>query len=464
MSWLQNNVVLPLFERDRHRGLGNRLKKFERFDRLPEDAQRTYQSAQIRKLLLHAYETVPLYREAFKQAGSHPNDWKSGEPVPLPIISRETIRDDSQRMLSSNYLPKQLRTAITGGTTSMPVILKRDIEAQRNKLAMQYHLNRWFGFDQGDKMMAVWGAQRDLELDPSWRWKLYEEKIRRQIPAPAGQINDEVFARFLQRLNTYKPKVLFGYSVTMTRFAEYVAASNLPHHKPKLAIVTAEPASAADKFSIASAFGCEVTEQYGSREVGMVASECELHNGLHFYPAGCYPEFEYLAMSPDGPMYRLIITDLLNYGMPLIRYDTGDCVLLQEGSCACGRPFPRVKSILGRVLDTLVLADGSEVPGMAVAAHLMGLTHNYRCITQVQIIQKAMDLICVKYVSRGDAGETTSELERMRNGLSKVFPESVRIDLLRVDDIPRAPSGKLRLCIREMKHPSAKMTATSDPA
>jgi phenylacetate-CoA ligase len=298
-------------------------------------------------------------------------------------------------------------------------------------------------------------------MNPSWRWKIYEEKILRQIPAPAGQISDEVFERFLQRMNSYKPEVLFGYSVTMARFAEYISAGSAPRHKPRLVIVTAEPASKADKLAIAAAFGCEVTEQYGSREVGMVASECEMHDGLHFYPAGCLPEFEYLANSPDGPMYRLIITDLLNYGMPLIRYDTGDCVLLDHAECPCGRWYPRVKAILGRVLDTLILADGSEIPGMAVAAHMMGLTHNYRSITQVQVIQKAMDLIRVKYVSRGTAEETQSELMRIRDGLAKVFPPPMEFDLVRVDDIPRAPSGKQRVCIREMEHPSARRTSTA---
>jgi phenylacetate-CoA ligase len=464
VSWLQNNIVLPLFERDRHWGLGRRLREFARFDKLPEARQREYQAAQIKRLLTHAYESVPLYREAFEKAGAHPRDWEMGRPIPLPLTSRETVREDAQRMISNKFPPEQLRKAITGGTTSTPVILQRDVEGQRDKLAMQYHLNRWFGFDQGDKMMAVWGAQRDLELNPSWRWRIYEERILRQIPAPAGQIGDEVFERFLQRLNSYKPKVLFGYSVAMTRFAEYVAAKKAPHHEPKLAIVTAEPATEADKRSIAAAFGCEVTEQYGSREVGMVASECKRHDGLHFYPAGCFPEFEFLAMSPDGPMYRLIITDLLNYGMPLIRYDTGDCVLLHEGQCACGSWYPRVKAILGRVLDTLILADGSEIPGQAVACHMVGLTHNYRSITQVQVIQKAIDLICVKYVSRGGPDETNSELTRVSDGLSKVFPEPVRLDLVRVDDIPRAPSGKMRLCIREMEHPSVKRTATSGSA
>lgn len=463
MSWLQNYVVLPLFEPDRHWGLGGRLKKFAQFDRLSESRQREEQAARTKRILTHAYATVPLYREAFENAGALPSDWEIGEPIPLPLTSRETVRLHADRMISNKFKPKQLRDAITGGTTSTPVILQRDVEGQRDKLALQYHLNRWFGYDQGDKMMAVWGAQRDLEMNPSWRWKIYEEKIRRQIPAPAGQISGEVFERFLQRLNAYKPKVLFGYSVTMTRFAEFVAAKNVPHHKPKLAIVTAEPVSDADKRTIGSAFECEVVEQYGSREVGMVASECELHDGLHFYPAACLPEFEFHSMTPDGPMHRLIITDLLNYGMPLLRYDTGDCVMLEEDDspCACGRWFPRVKTVLGRLLDTLILADGTEIPGLAVANNMLGLTHSFRFITQVQVIQKAMDLIDVKYVSRGDETENASELARVLEGLQRVFPIPMIFRFIRVDDIPRAASGKLRPCIREMPRPSGQETTAT---
>ena len=76
-------------------------------------------------------------------------------------------------------------------------------------------------------------------------------------------------------------------------------------------------------------------------------------------------EFDPIAQSPDGPVYRLLVTDLLNYGQPFIRFDTGDCVTLTEQSCSCGRWFPLVGKILGRLEQGAIVANGIVVPNIA---------------------------------------------------------------------------------------------------
>src|SRR5258705_2949337 len=41
-------------------------------------------------------------------------------------------------------------------------------------------------YDQGDSILMIWGAERDLELNPSWRWRLYEEGVMGRYAAAAG--------------------------------------------------------------------------------------------------------------------------------------------------------------------------------------------------------------------------------------------------------------------------------------
>src|SRR6202012_2345873 len=153
---------------------------------------------------------------------------------------------------------------------------------------------------------------------------------------------------------------------TMARFAEYLTDRGITHHNPQRILVTAEPLSDEDRQIIENCFGVAVTEQYGSRDIGLVASQCEFHMGLHFHPAACYVEYLPAGDTPEGPMYRLVVTDLLNYGMPLTRNDTEDAVVLQDTPCPCGRRYPSVRRILGRALDNFVLADGTQVPGIAI--------------------------------------------------------------------------------------------------
>lgn len=454
MSWIHNNFILPVLEPERHRGLGKRLRTLRHFDALTPARQKSLQAESVSRLLNHAYNTVPYYRRICDDAKFYPTQWRQGESIPLPLLDKEIMRAQEDQLISRRYLANDLRCAKTGGTTSTPVRFWRDINALREKTALQFHLNRWSSFDQGDSVLMIWGAERDLELSPSWRWRLYEQVVMRRIPAAAGQISASIFQRFLERLNLHRPKVLYGYGVTLARFADFVRASNVRYHKPRVIITTAEAITLDERDCIEQTFGCKVTDQYGSRDVGMIGSECEYHSGLHFHPAGCLVDFEYAGMTPNGPMHRLVVTDLLNYGMPVIRYDTGDCVVVDPAPCPCGRWFPRVKSILGRASDNFVLADGTEVPGNTFATKLALLANGFRHITQLQVIQKEMDHIVLLYAANGDVSGIGQELSRVREALQDVVKVAMRCTMTQVSEIRREPSGKLRFCISEVKRNS----------
>jgi phenylacetate-CoA ligase len=66
---------------------------------------------------------------------------------------------------------------------------------------------------------------------------------------------------------------------------------------------------------------------------------------------------------PDGQVGELVLTNLGRSAMPLIRYRTGDRVVLQRGRCACGRSFARVEGgVLGRVDDMLIIRGNNVFP------------------------------------------------------------------------------------------------------
>ena len=452
MSWAHNKIVLPLFEPERHRGLDGRLRKFAEFDAASPNEQLEMQAKSLRRLLDHAYRTTPHYRRLFDDLGFRSTDWIPGEALPLPMLSRDDLRFRNDELRSRQFTMDELRAGRTGGTTSTPVLLWRDLEGLRDKTALQFHLNRQAGFDQGDSVLMIWGAERDLAMNPSWRWKLYEQTLMRRYPAPAGQLSDAIFDSFLQKLNRHRPKVLYGYSATTARFAEYLTANSFAHHNPESIILTAEPLSSDDRKIIENTFGCKATEHYGSRDVGMVASQCEEHRGLHFHPAGCFVEFVEAGTTPEGRMYRLLITDLLNYGMPLIRYDTEDCVLLEESPCPCGRhSSPAVRSILGRTLDNFTLIDGTQIPGIAITVVMAKIGRGFENVSQVQLVQKETDLMHLRYSANGNELAIRQELNKFQEGVEDLFKSRLRWTETRLPEILREESGKLRLCISEVR-------------
>lgn len=450
MAWVHNNVVLPLVEPHRHSRLGKRLKDLDEFERLPETKQRAVQAGAISELLTHAYETTPYYRRLFDEVGFHPSAWKAGDPIPVPTLTREMLRANEVELRSRRHPVEDLHAAATGGTTSTPVRLWRDTEALRKKTALQYHLNRIAGFDQGDSIVMIWGAERDLDLNPTWRQRLYEERVMKRFASPAGQVGDEVFERFLKTLNKRRPKVLFGFGLTLAKFAEYVLVHNLKAHQPAVIITTAEAISDVDRDFITRAFGCPPTDMYGSRDVGTIGFECKAHTGLHFHPAGCFLEFEYAGMTQDGPMHKLIVTDLMNYGMPMIRYDTGDCVILAD-TCECGKWYPKIKMLLGRVSDNVLMHDGTEVPGIIFAARMTLMKETFQFITQVQIVQTKVGALTVNYAAQGDETSIDADLGRLRALINDIIKEPIQLTFVRLPEILREQSGKLRLCISQVK-------------
>ena len=455
MSFFHTHLLLPLAERERHTGLARRMRDIRRFEALSPAAQCEQQQQRLQRILQHAYNTVPFYRHRFDDAGFRPSDARVDRPLPLPVLKRDDLRDGGNMLLSSAFKLQDLRRAGSSGTTSTPVQFYRDIEALRDKTAIQLQLNHWSGFETGDRVLLMWGAHRDLSMEPSWRWRFYEETLLRRIPAPSGMINEEILERFRERYEALRPKVLFAYSTVLAAFAAYLGKHGMKH-RPSIVIATAEVMNDENRRLIESTFGVPVTMHYGSRELGMIASECSLHQGLHFHPWSSYVEFDPIGNTPDGPAYRLLITDLLNYGQPFIRYDTGDCVALGPSQqCGCGRSFPLVRKILGRVCEGIVLADGGIIPGITLGTQLAQMGHTFRSIAQVQFVQKSLEHIHLRYAVKGNEMSKQSELSSICTAIDALMNQPMNWSLEQVADIPRERSGKIRLCVSELPTPES---------
>ena len=373
--------------------------------------------------------------------------------MPLPVLTRDLVRVNGEGLRSRAVPDEMIRSATTGGTTSAPVRIWRDIEGLRKRTAVQFHLNRRSGFDQGVSVLNIWGAERDLTLRPSWKWKLYKQGLLRRLNAGAGQLSESLLASFADKLNRHSPRVIFGYAATTGIFADYLHDAGRPFHKPSRLIVTAEPITMEVREKMERIFECLVTEHYGSRDIGMVAAQCDEGHRLHFHPAACYTEFVLAGCTAEGPMYRLIVTELLNRGMPMIRYDTDDCVLLADAPCPCGSWYPGVKKVLGRAADNFTLPDGSFVTGIAVTAAVARIQEGFSHIRRFQLIQKGIQHLHLRYVADGDVVDVQRELSKCRAEVEKLFQIQVRWTAERVREIQRERSGKIRFCISEVSAP-----------
>jgi len=401
----------------------------------------------LTRMLWHAWETSPFYQRRFRTAGLHPEDIRTPADLErLPVLTRDDLRQHLDEICSNRYLPGDLQVAATGGTTDTPVSLRRDRPGVALKRAIQHSFLEWAGAGAGDKVFWLWQAPADFNQHPSWRGRLFDRYVMRQAWAPIARMNAAVMEDYRQRLNRLRPKLVCSYPSPLYLFCKFLRDTGRPFHRPQTAICTAEVLLPGHRALIEEVLQCRIFEQYGSRDFGMIASECEMHRGLHLHSAAAFVEFRPVGEAGAG-VRELLVTDLNNFGMPLIRYQINDCV---DGPppprlCACGRGFPVLPSIVGRATDIFRLPDGSYVPGIALANRLIRVAPK---LAKTQVVQETLHDFRFRYVP--GPGFAAADFDRLRTQLAEYFPAEVRWEFEAVADIAREASGKTRFCISKL--------------
>ena len=196
--------------------------------------------------------------------------------------------------------------------------------------------------------------------------------------------------------------------------------------------------------------GAVVRNRYASREFGMIASDCPQGGGLHLMDMRLWVETN-PPQATEAPG-ELILTDLDNHPMPMIRYRIDDTGRFTSGPCSCGRPWTKLASVDGRVLDVIVTPDGRAFGGTFFTLTLRPYD---RSIAQFQVIQDRVDHLVVKIVP-GHAWDLRRRAELLET-LNRQLGGGLQIELLEVSEIPPLPSGKRRFVVSQIE-PQGKAT------
>jgi len=400
----------------------------------------------VEALLLHAYTTVPYWQRHMREAGLGPEDFSSTAVLErLPVLTREVALEHTDELLSSAHPRDTLVQMRTGGTTGDPLPLLYDRPSADRKSGLAQVLRRKMGWFPGARAAYLWGAAQDLPpTDRPWHQRVKEdfvlERIERMLLLPANRLSPEDFPRHRERLLQFKPDVLQGYPSATDHLARWLLARGETLEIP-IVILTAEPVLAEQRERIAEALQANVLSFYGSRENGWIASECPSEHRLHINTAGVH-----LERADDG---RLLVTDLLNRGMPLIRYDIGDRGVLAGEPCPCGDPRPVLARLEGRTLDVFVLPSGKLVPG--VLADVRGLHVDRAGVIDAQFVQNDLHTLDVYWVARPDCDAGAPE--RFRAFVDHCFEGELELRMHEVERIEPEANGKVRGCICRVPPP-----------
>jgi phenylacetate-coenzyme A ligase PaaK-like adenylate-forming protein/spore maturation protein CgeB len=394
------------------------------------------QMERLRRLLNHAWRNVPFYRKRMEQARLKPDDVRSMEDFRrLPVLTKADIQAHLSELKAANFSDSEMIQDATGGSTGNPISFHRDHTACLWVEELAARFRRWIGYEHGDKLALIWGADRDVpdSHPPHERW------------LNSFNCSDDDVRRFLDEVREWRPKAIRAYASSMAMVAGFAKRHGLTLPSPDGIECSAEKLHVDQRRLIEEIFHSPVFDMYGSREIPALACECERHDGLHVFADARIVEIICDGrLAQPGEEGRIVVTDLVNYGMPFIRYEIGDVGRLSDKACACGRGLPLLQEVTGRVTSTITTPDGRRIHG-EFFTHLF---YNLNAVKAFQVRQRALDRIDVAV--QPDKGLDSKDVEKIVERIREHVGPNVSVAWRTVQDIPPAPSGKRHFTISDV--------------
>ncbi len=443
-SALNRRVILPLYYRKSGDRRLQRLDELEYSQWLSRADLEKQQSARLASLVKHAYETTDYYRKTMDRAGVSPDDINTAEKLTLlPTVSKAELQAHAESMKSQAYDSADLIADSSGGSTGVPTNFYKDLERHRLRRADQIRHDQWCGWKLGEPYALLWGAQKDLSMVQSFRERIISRYVDRAELFDAFEMRAEDIPAIVAGMRRHAPTMLIGYAKALALFCRLLEETGTDFPlKLEGVISSAESLTEDDRKLVEKTLRCKVLNRYGSREVGLVASECDRQEGLHVNFENVIVE----VLDGDQPVApgesgELVVTDLRNLGMPMIRYRMGDVGAYQEEACSCGRALPMLAKVEGRVSDFFIAADGTRVHGEY-------FTHLFYGVPQVkrfQFVQESLELVTIRLVS--DEPELDAYVRPAIDKTREILGGNVDVKIERCEAIPPTASGKFMFTI-----------------
>ena len=444
MNEYLNNKITRIKYNILNRNLLKQIAIAEKNLTLSRDELVELQWKKLKDLFTHAFFNCSLYAEKYKKAGINPEDIRNFDDFQrVPVITKKEIRENLDRMVTNGIDRSLLEKVHTGGTTGIPLKIYRDRRKSDFMQALYLRTIRFWGCDIGSKTVWVWGLPKELEQSYDFRYQAVFHKFFKNVTwFNAFDMTNENMEKFLKFLNKFRPRLIIGYVSALCEYAKFLKENNFKIWSPKAIWITAEPSELFQRKVIEDAFGAKTYNQYGLSEILHIATECSERNGLHIHADSRYLEIIDTNNKPlpCGEIGNIVVTDLENRVMPLIRYKNDDLGSLKKRLCKCGCNYPLINDIRGRIYDMITLKNGKKIYGHIFSRILF----NYKeQIEQFQVHQISLNNIIVRIVPG-----RLKDFSKLRNEILMSFQRYTKnlIDYSfeSVDQIHKEKSGKLR--------------------
>jgi phenylacetate-CoA ligase len=413
------------------------LAEWEETGRGPVERLHELQRERLFRLVEKARAHVPHYRDLEPPiTAGDASESIARTLARIPILDKEGYRRDPESFLRRDLPLRELRRGKTSGTTGTALPLWYTAETVAEEYATLWRARRAAGVRLGDANLTFNGqvvVPVGETRPPFWRTNWYG----RQTIFSLYHMSPDNLRHYVDGVHATPATYVQGYpsSIHLMARALLDAGRPLPPGRLRAVFTSSESLLAFQREAIERAFQAPVRDRYGVSELAVSMTECDaqrLHVDMEFGIVEVEPHEE----TDEYVRGPLLVTGLSQDAAPFLRYRIGDVGTRSKRPCPCGRPGDVFLDVDGRIEDYVTTPDG----------RLIGrLDHIFKAqldVAEAQILQETPDAIEVRYVPREsfDAGSERQLLKEIRSRLG----EAIRIDLARVEFIPREPNGKFR--------------------
>lgn len=369
------------------------------------------QEKRLREIVHHSYDNVPLYKEKLDASGVKPGDIRSlADLQKLPFTTKQEIREGiPDRSIARGFGKGNCIRASTSGTSGGRMPVYYDKRFWDYCMAAWVFRKQWaIGVEPWQKVLIVtYGGPIDhhqnggeeaappktesrgyVSLGPAVRLI----RDRRRTVTIASDAD-----RILTEILSFRPKLIRGSPSYLRLLAEAMDERGVEGLADTVLRTEGELADYETRRYLETSFNCDVYDEYSSWDCGNGAWECTRKEGYHIDADMLIMEvMKGNEQASPGERGEIVVTNLLNYAMPLIRYKIGDIGALDDRACPCGRGLPLLKSVEGRKADCLALSNGRLVTPRTIMTAIQGTPG----VSRYQVVQEGSNKVRIVLMRR----------------------------------------------------------------
>ncbi|BDV43063.1 adenylyltransferase [Geotalea uraniireducens] len=392
-----------------------------------------YQQNKFNKLLITAYNNNNYYKTILTQIGFNELFDNSLSHIDkIPFLTKQIVREQG---ICKHNLWFGVDQRTTSGSTGMPLTFFKDRLATAYMEAVQNHAYSWHAIDVGDPQGRFWGL-------PTGKKQLiakFKDLLKNRVRLSAFDTTDDSMFDFYKQLLKFSPRYFYGYPSLILEFARFLRREKLSLESVPLRLIigTGELLYQREKDELQNLLSVKYAGEYGCSEIGVIGFDCP-QGKMHVMSSNVIVEIVDASGNPvpAGVEGDIVVTELHARHFPFIRYCLGDRGKFDIESCSCGRSLPILNISGGRKDDYILTPDGRKVYDAILAYTLK------KGIVKFQATQDGYNHLTVSVVVDSLYNDEV-ELQYIAELKNKISND-INIDFIKVADIEREPSGKLR--------------------